>query len=299
MRKLVRGSPQVERLLDQISDAMYSCPPSSLGYPGEHAQSAYYPGEQRITQDEIAAVDRILEEKAIFAENTRIRKTNSKGKISFEVLQASTTKTTENLQHGEDATNASIRLAGGDHSNELLQICSMLAEGKRHASSDLQQLFLSQYIESFKSGSLGIYRDSQKAWIQDKTPRVENIFGFVEPYRDPFGVRAEFEGLVAIRDREATDALKRLIYHSDKFIRRLPWTEGQAPDGAGALPFEKKLFEPPALNSMHGTLTNNPRWHILTYLALAYCSSIIFPGINLPNACQMQSFRILTLANPE
>lgn len=38
--------------------------------------------------------------------------------------------------------------------------------------------------------------------------------GFVEPYRDPHGTRAEFEGLVAISDAEETKALQRLVDNS-------------------------------------------------------------------------------------
>ncbi|KFG79908.1 hypothetical protein MANI_120270 [Metarhizium anisopliae] len=99
----------------------------------------------------------------------------------------------------------------------------------------------------------------------DKAPRVENIFGFVGPYRDPQGIRGEFEALVAIADDSETRLLAELVDNSAKFIRRLPWAT-QENDGKG--PFEKSLFEPPDFSSIH---------------ALAYCSSIIFPGINLPN----------------
>ncbi|KAK0702056.1 hypothetical protein B0T26DRAFT_758011 [Lasiosphaeria miniovina] len=37
------------------------------------------------------------------------------------------------------------------------------------------------------------FRDSQKAWLKDKDSRVELILGFVEPCRDPAGLRAGFE----------------------------------------------------------------------------------------------------------
>ncbi|PON27672.1 dipeptidyl-peptidase 3 [Trichoderma gamsii] len=124
---------------------------------------------------------------------------------------------------------------------------------------------ISAYIESFETGSLDAYRKSQRLWVRDKAPRVENIFGFVEPYRDPQGVRAEFEALVAIADDKETLLLTKLVDNSARFIRWLPWA---TPKNDGKGPFEKSLFEPPDCSSIH---------------ALAYCSSIIFPGINLPN----------------
>ena len=84
-------------------------------------------------------------------------------------------------------------------------------------------------------------------------PRVENIFGYVEPYRDPYGIRAEFEGLVAISDPEETRALTKLVEHSATFIRRLPWADGDSLENDGKGPFEKALFEPPDFTSIHST----------------------------------------------
>ena len=137
----------------------------------------------------------------------------------------------------------------------------------QYAANPCQRLFLSQYQQSFQSGDLGLYKESQKTWIRDTAPSVENIFGFVEPYRDPYGIRAEFEGLVAISDQGETALLTKLVESSSKFIRQLPWTTGFS-ENNGKGPFEKALFEPPDFTSIH---------------ALAYCSSIIFGGINLPN----------------
>ena len=253
LQKFTKGSKELERIFAEVSNAMYSSPPYSLGYPSEHAQSSYYLGTQRITYDEIAAVSRVLEEQKIFVENTRVRKIILDDSESLEVLQASVKKTQERLLSAEGARSNSVKLIRGDHSEELNNICSALSEAKKHASSEVQRLFLSQYIESFESGSLEAYRDSQRTWIKDKTPRIENIFGFVEPYRDPYGARAEFEGFVAITDPEETKSLKKLIDHSDKFIRHLPWVEGSIEGDNNAVPFEKSIFEPPALNSMHST----------------------------------------------
>jgi dipeptidyl-peptidase-3 len=144
---------------------------------------------------------------------------------------------------------ATLKLRRGDHSEELAKICASLSEAKKYAANERQELFLSQYIESFQTGDLEVYRESQRTWITDKSPRVENIFGFVEPYRDPYGVRAEFEGLVAITDLEETKALLKLVENSSTFIKRLPWVGGDENNGKG--PFEKALFEPPDFTSIH------------------------------------------------
>jgi dipeptidyl-peptidase-3 len=140
-----------------------------------------------------------------------------------------------------------VRVQNGDHSAELKKICQALSNASLHAANDIQQQVIRQYLDSFQTGDLEKYRESQRIWVKDKGPRVENIIGFVEPYRDPFGSRAEFEGLVGIADADETKLLTKLVEHSDKFIKRLPWVpEGE--DGNG--PFEKSLFDPPSLSSI-------------------------------------------------
>ncbi|KAI9771636.1 MAG: hypothetical protein M1840_001851 [Geoglossum simile] len=265
MEKLAGSNATLQEMFNYIAQPMLSTPPYSLGYPGSQAQSAYYPGECTIAQDEIASVSRALEDHSIFPENTRLRKVNSRETPIFEVLLASVQEDANVKEFSLPDSRGTVKLVRGDHSEELAKICASLSEASRWAANEAQRLFISQYIESFRTGSLDAYRDAQRTWIRDKSPRVENIFGFVEPYRDPYGIRAEFEGLVAISDAAETKVLMRLVEQSTKFIRRLPWA-AEGNDGKG--PFEKALFEPPDFTSIH---------------TLAYCSSIIFAGINLPN----------------
>lgn len=77
--------------------------------------------------------------------------------------------------------------------------------------------------------------------MTDISPRVENILGFVEPYRDLYGVRGECEGAVCISDLDVTRKLKALVDGSTKFIHMLPWAVPDENDGKG--PFEASLFQ--------------------------------------------------------
>lgn len=168
---------------------------------------------------------------------------------TFEILQASVERDIEPSVLELPALSATIKVKRGDHSEELEKICASLLEAKNYAASEKQELTLSHYIESFRTGNLEVYRNSQRLWITDKSPRVENIFGFVEPYRDPYGIRAEFEGLVGITDLEETSKLTKLVENSSIFIKRLPWAGSDENDGKG--PFEKALFETPDFTSIH------------------------------------------------
>ncbi|KAM0454874.1 hypothetical protein ACHAPV_008248 [Trichoderma viride] len=243
LRKLATSSPVLEELYQNMSSDVDAMPPFHLGFPSDTAQSSYYPGDTN-------RIPSLLKTQDFNGFDVLIASVESGIAAQFP------------LPNGQEGH---VRLVKGDHSSDLQRICAELKEASRYAANELQRNVISAYIESFETGSLDAYRTSQRLWVRDKAPRVENIFGFVEPYRDPQGIRAEFEALVAIADDMETLLLTKLVDNSARFIRRLPWA---TPENDGKGPFEKSLFEPPDFSSIH---------------ALAYCSSIIFPGINLPN----------------
>ncbi|KAI6351049.1 hypothetical protein MCOR25_010192 [Pyricularia grisea] len=269
LKNLASRSSKLSELYSQIKDSINARPPFSLGYPAVSTQSSYYPDSPSITEEEIKVVSRALEQNSVFLENTRLLK--AANAVDYELLVASVSGDAEGnppaqrkFALGEDQQGV-VKLVHGDHSADLELVCAELSLASKYAANDAQREFLALYIKSFRTGDLEAYRQSQRIWVRDCAPRVENIMGFVEPYRDPFGVRAEFEGLVAIADDGETAMLAKLVEVSPRFIRRLPWA---TEDNDGKGPFEKSLFEPPDFSSIH---------------SLAYCSSIIFPGINLPN----------------
>ncbi|KAI1736227.1 peptidase family M49-domain-containing protein [Xylaria scruposa] len=278
LKIIASQTPELTRLYEEFRSEIFAIPPYSLGFPSSVSQSSYYLGNQ-ISKEEIALVSKVLDAASIFPENTRIEKLKSN---AYKVHQASIDSTRAAQPLNTLDASVEVHLVGGDHATDLVRMCDNLNKASKYAANDTQRKFLNEYVESFRTGSLDAYRDSQRTWVTDKGPKIENIFGFVEPYRDPYGVRSEFEGLVAIADDEETVLLSTLVEHSDNFIRRLPWASA-GNNGKG--PFEKSLFEPPDFSSIH---------------ALAYCSSIIFPGINVPNYNDIRQdvgFKSVIIAN--
>lgn len=185
---------------------------------------------------------------SIGPENTRIRKLVTDSQPVYQLLQASTDTgvPTNNLHELAD----DIFLVRGDHCEELSKVCFALTEAENYAGNSKQTQFLAHYIECFRTGSLEAFQESQKAWVTDVSARVENLIGFIEPYRDPAGIRSEWEAMIGIADPDETSRLKHFVENSTVIIRQLPWAVEGVNDGKG--PFEKSLFEAPDFTSVHG-----------------------------------------------
>jgi dipeptidyl-peptidase-3 len=251
--------------LNKIKGPLFQPLPNSLGIPSAFAQSTYYLGEKCLkSPDDISSISKLMERLAIFPENTRLKKhITSEGGVTcdtYDILQASVKEDETNLEGSGNlcANKKRIRLIRGDHRDELRRICDSLQSALKYVANSAQHEILLEIRESFLTGDLDTYTSAQKVWVKDKAPHVETVLGFVEPYRDPLGVRAEFEGIVGIADAEQTSVLRKLADMATNFVRKLPWALGcHENDRKG--PFEKELFDPPDLSSVHSETTNPPR----------------------------------------
>ncbi|KAL3434216.1 peptidase family M49-domain-containing protein [Aspergillus tetrazonus] len=220
------ASPRLVALWEQICDPMFQKPPLSLGPPGGPMQSSYYLGYEDCASSfrgDAALASRVMQDLSILPENTRLKRARlPAGREVLSIIQASVaeTRTLYNV----------IEVETGDHKNELARINAPLEKAFKYVSN--------------------IYKESQSIWVTDKAPMVEAVLGFVEPYRDPLGVRSEFEGTVGIPDSSETQKLRELSEEADKFVCRLPWVTG---DIGNRGPFEKSHFEAPDFSSVQST----------------------------------------------
>ena len=201
-----------------------------------------------MTKAEIERVSKFLEDK-ISPENTRIQKRSDNDGIVYNVLQASIEAERNQLRFSLPDSEAEVIITQGDHSSELRPVCECLEQAREFAANSQQKAVIDQYLTSFRTGDVEAFKESQRLWVKDLQPTVENAFGFVEPYRDPHGTRAEFEGIVAFVNIEETKVLTELVNSYAEYICSLPWTEGFT-ENHGKGPFEKELFEPPDFTSL-------------------------------------------------
>ncbi|KAM3477702.1 hypothetical protein MY5147_002552 [Beauveria neobassiana] len=245
--------------LSTIMQPLLAVPPFGLGYSTDNAASAYYPGTERISHEKAAKVSKVMAAHAIEPENTRLQKFVVGGKPLYHVLQASV----ETDERPQRLAN-DVYLVRGDHAKELRSVVSSLGEASKYVANDKQSAFLSHYIETFQTGHLDAFRKSQKVWVTNQAARVEHVIGFIEPYRDPAGIRSEWKALVGIADKDEVARSKYLVKSSDIFIRQLPWAVEGVND------------------------------------ALAVCGSVVFEACNLPNyndICETVGCKNIVLAN--
>ncbi|PSN72689.1 dipeptidyl-peptidase III [Corynespora cassiicola Philippines] len=263
LKALATVSKPTLELYEKFKDAIYAgndVAKLHLGYPSAGHVSTYYPDSPDISKEEIAGVSDFMEGKGLLPENTRVRKT----KEGFEVLIASAldnpSAEQRDLKESEWTLDdgKKIKLVFGDYAKEMETIAMHIEKAKEYASNENETKMMENYSKSFRTGSLEAFKESQRFWIQDKGPEVESDIGFIETYRDPHGIRGEWEGFVAMVNKERTKAFGKLVESAPKLIPLLPW------DSA----FEKDKFLSPDFTSLE---------------VLTFAGSGIPAGINIPN----------------
>lgn len=211
LKALASATPETKAAFEKASKTgggIYETKEQSLmhlGYPGAGHMTTYYPESPNISQDEITAIGDLMEQKGLPLENTRLKKTASG---DFELLIASgvSSPPPRDRDLGEVETfdldgklkGKKVNLVFGDHKEEMAKIAHSIKQASLHAANDTQKKMLDAYALSFGAGSIEAFKESQRIWVKDQKPALETNIGFVETYRDPHGVRGEWEGFVAL-----------------------------------------------------------------------------------------------------
>lgn len=184
LKTIAELTPETKRLFEKFQERIFAdeiVEKMHLGYPPEHL-STYYPDSPDITKDEITAVSDFLEAKKLLPENTRIRKSSHGYEVLVASAQTSPSKEDQDLKESEwtlEGTLAGkkLRLVFGDYSKEMETITSAIEKAEQYAANDTQRNMLKKYAQTFRTGSLQAFLDSQRFWIRDKGPVVETDIG--------------------------------------------------------------------------------------------------------------------------
>lgn len=252
------NNDEVSALFKKVKEPLYDTKFSLLGWPENGQLSSYYVGNNIVTKEDANEVNSTLAKAGVMPENTRVEKLDD-GSFVVHVASADTSNNTgyypESMVTSDGKT---VSFKFGDHSKEFQQIVKHLTAAKDYVANDTQLKLLEYYIESFKTGSMNAHKKSQIEWVKDIKPQVESNIGFIETYRDPSGVRGEWEGLVAMVNKDRTAKFSTLVNSATDLIGKLPWDKF----------YEKDTFNPPDFTSLE---------------VLTFANSGIPAGINIPN----------------
>lgn len=264
------GDPSVLQAFDRLRGAIYDLSPAvrQLGLPPAGVTS-YYGAD--VTQEDVDFVKRFLESRGIEAWNTRV----FKQPVGQERILKVTIASIRRSEQRETFEGKPIFLAYGDYSPQLEGVVAALVKALDFAANDTQREMIKKYIDHFREGHIALHKDAMRAWVKDVGPAVETNLGFIETYRDPAQVRAEWEGLVAVVNRAQSEKLGKLVDAAPQLIPLLPWGKD----------FEKDTFQRPDFTSLD---------------VVAFCNSGIPAGINIPNYDDIrmnEGFKNVSLGN--
>ncbi|CAK87860.1 unnamed protein product (macronuclear) [Paramecium tetraurelia] len=259
---------QVDQVWENVRKYIYNYdkPYGLIDLQEKNGSNSYY--SNNLKGELLEAVDKFLIAQGVSELNTRVVKVEEE----IHVLVASVNKGEKEL--GE-VHNHKVKLVYGDFSPFLNSVVTHLTQALQYAANDNQKNMIQAYIEHFQTGDVELHKSSQRHWIKDKGPVIETNIGFIETYLDPLKVRAEWEGFVAVVNKEESALLNELVNKAEDIIKYLPWPKE----------FEVDVYKRPDFTSLE---------------VLAFASSGTPLGINIPNyddIRQTEGFKNVNLGN--
>ena len=111
---------------------------------------------------------------------------------------------------------------GGIYSAALEKIVAELEKAAAVAENELQKQYIATLVEYYRTGDLRLWDKYNIEWVQDTLGTVDFVNGFVEDYTDPLGRKGSWEGLVNIKDHEASERTEILSENAQWFEDNSP-----------------------------------------------------------------------------
>ena len=166
------------------------------------------------------------------------------------------------VKDADGAIREEVYRIGGLYGPALEKITSELEKAAAVAENDAQKRCIALLADYYRTGDLELWDEYNIEWVNDTLGTVDFVNGFVEDYNDPLGRKATWEGLVNIKDHEASERTEIISANAQ-------WFEDNSP--------VDNRFKKPAVKGVSAKVIN-----AVTLAGDCYPSTPI--GINLPNA---------------
>ena len=108
------------------------------------------------------------------------------------------------VKDADSTIREEVYKVGGLYGPALEKVCGELRKAAFYAENDTQKKCIDLLIDYYMTGDLELWDEYNIAWVKDTAGTVDFVNGFVEDYNDPLGRKASWEGLVNIKDHEAS-----------------------------------------------------------------------------------------------
>lgn len=111
---------------------------------------------------------------------------------------------------------------GGLYSGALEKMVYWLEKAHTVAENDEQAAHLKLLIEYFQTGDLNTWDRTNLAWINSTEGDIDFILGFIEVYGDAIGYKGAFEGVIEIKDFQASEQMQIMSQNAQWFEDNSP-----------------------------------------------------------------------------
>ncbi len=115
-----------------------------------------------------------------------------------------------------------VYCVSGKYGKALAEINQHLNEALKYAETEGQREVIKLLVSYYETGDLHLFDQMSIKWVNELNVDVDFINGFIETYGDPMDLKATWEGVVQLVDKEETEKAKIIAEHADWFEHNSP-----------------------------------------------------------------------------